>query len=147
MQFHGNCADQKNRWRLAAWNYRRAVPVPRKVRKTAFFVNQTPCLTGMAPGGQLGAARRFLLFQEPRNPPLALAKPPTLLGLPPLQISPNPYLNSLSVIRILILNPFIRSFQYNWTINLLRTLRTQFLTLTSSSHCSIKFSLQSLETQ
>jgi len=40
-----------------------------KIRKTTFFMNQnTTRIFGMAPSGQLGAARQLLLFQEPINP-------------------------------------------------------------------------------
>jgi len=35
-------AQKWGRWRLAGLNYRLVVPVARKVRKTAFFVNRTP---------------------------------------------------------------------------------------------------------
>ena len=60
-------APKSGRWRLAGLYYRRAVPVARKVRKIAFFVNQsTPHSSDMAPGGNQCAARRFLQFQEPQ---------------------------------------------------------------------------------
>jgi len=58
-------AQKWERWCLAGVNYRPTVPVARKVRKIASFVNKTPRTSGVAPSGQLGASRRFLLFQSP----------------------------------------------------------------------------------
>jgi len=75
MQFYENCANQKNWWRLAP-RIRRLVPGGTKIppggycyaksTKNNIFRESTHHVPLVALGGQYGAARRFLLFQEPR---------------------------------------------------------------------------------
>ena len=56
-------------WRLAIQNQHQAFPVLWKYEKQHFSWIRTPRISGMAPSGKLGAARRFLLFQKPNTSP------------------------------------------------------------------------------
>jgi len=84
-------AQKSGTLRLAVQSQRRAVPVPSKLQKTTFFVNQSTFrISGMAPGGNQCATRRFLLFQKPQHSSLHLRtsthSTPTILVLNQLTI-------------------------------------------------------------